>query len=216
MNKPFPLITEKLLKPHLYSVQISSQSLVHWLQIVLHQSINQSVWIPRYSGCTCVKWTAFQITDGSWVNDPTVAALWPGRLSSGKPEIFVNFPCTWQSFPGHHCCCFTGCSQHHALESIYEWTLITSIWLSNSPHITTNQLSWFYKCGNPGQPHHDGGCSIYSRPTIHRKGKMSSFRHSYNCKCKHEVTIFFLMLITNIVLCFKLLSVSLVREWYGS
>ena len=102
------------------------------------------------------------------VNDPTVAALWPDRLASAKPKMFVNFPCTWQSFPGHQRCCFTGYSQHHALKSIYEWTLITSIWSSNSPHITANQLSWFYTCGNPGHPHHEGGCSIYSRPTTHR------------------------------------------------
>ena len=82
----------------------------------------------------------FQITDRSQVNDLTVIALWvwPNSLSSAKPKIFVNFPRTWQSFPGHHCYCFTGCSQHHALESIYEWTLIMSIWVSNSPHMTAS------------------------------------------------------------------------------
>ena len=49
-------------------------------------------------------------------------------------------------FEGHHHCCFTGCSQHHALESIYDWTLITSmsIWMSKSPHTTANRMSWFY------------------------------------------------------------------------
>ena len=111
--------------------------------------------------------TVFQITDGSRVDDPTVAALWPDRLSSAKPEIFVNIPCTWDSFPGHHHCCFMGCSQHRALESIYEWTLIRSIWLSNSPHTAANQLSWFYMRGSPGQPKPPWGGAAYTLDLLH-------------------------------------------------
>jgi len=161
----------------------------------------------------------FQITDGFQVNDPTVAVLWPDRLFSAKPGVFVNFLCTQEYFPGHHRCCFMGCSQNQALESIYEWTLITSIWLSNSPRTTASHLSWFYMPGSPDQPHHEGGGGMYSRPTAHRMalldasnlvwwmclrercsvcvctwamGKTSSFRHSYYCKYKNEATNFFI------------------------
>ena len=159
--------------------------------------------------------TVFQITDMSRFNDLTVAALWPDRLLSAKPEIFVNFPCTWQSFLDDHRCCFTG-SQHNAMESIYELTLLGQF--DYPVHLTQQPISCpgFIRRGSTGQPHHEGAGFMYSRPTAHRMAlldasnlvwwmcprescsvcaqgeKLSSFRHSYYCKCKHEATNFFI------------------------
>jgi len=123
-------------------------------------------------------------------------------------------------------------------------TLITSTLLFNSPHTAHNQLSWFYTRDSLCQPNHEGEgvnytvCLLYTKwhclmpiilsgESVHvragvcvcTRGKTSSFTHSYNCKCKHEATKFFiggqvirsLQLTQDLVLCFKLLSVSLLK-----
>ena len=115
---------------------------------------------------------AFQITDKSRVNDPTVAALWPDSRRPSQRYLFI--------FHVHGNLC--------QVISCRGFICMASHTVRGEAAFSVGLLGWH--CLLPLML--SGECVHLRAAVCVHKGKMSSFRHSYNCKCKHEVTNFFI------------------------